>query len=223
MCGVEPKRGRQHARTLLEQLPRIGGAALLGDLLGNLIGPRGQRARLLQRRFDFAQFLIEARPFFGKCRVLGRRVLGGRRPELLQALLDLGEFRLEIGDPTMQFVPCRAECPPEVVERLRAQPLALECHLHALEQQPDGVEPGRVAIGPRFGGGRHEQDKRREQNGGGHPDEAAGGQAVHRCRSPGSLPCRAPRRALSRHAFRGSKSLIQMHKSGQPGNRSGLA
>jgi hypothetical protein len=116
-------------------LPGVERAPPVDDLPGKLISARDQEPRLLQARIERAELGGEACALGRDRRILRRRALPGRRPELLELRLELGAARLELCDLDAELLAYGVDGLAEVEQRLDRQGLALERCLEPVERE----------------------------------------------------------------------------------------
>ena len=127
-CPVDlaPEGGVEDARASREQFVGVKRVAFLGDAIPQLVGPDREHAGLFQLTVDIVELRSELLALAGNLRAFGRRILGRRGPELLQAVLGLVGARLEPVDFFPQDVGRRIELVAKAGEGLGGDVLAVD-------------------------------------------------------------------------------------------------
>src|SRR5215467_7953993 len=115
-----------------------------------LVDHERQHPGLFQFTVEFAELLCKLLALVGDVGALGRRILGGRGAELLQALLRIAGARFEFVDLGPQRVRRRVECLSKTGQRFGSDLVAADGRFDLVERGLDRLERGRFGgLGPR--------------------------------------------------------------------------
>ncbi len=118
---------------------------LLRHALAQLIRSEGENSGLFQFTVELGELLRQLLALAGDVGALGRRILGGRGAELLHALLQLMNARLELVDAGAKCLRCRIERLPKTHERFRQDIFAVDAGFDLVQRGLDRLERGRFA------------------------------------------------------------------------------
>src|SRR5215470_15314337 len=128
----------------------------LRHTVAQLVDPERQHPGLFQFAVEFAELLCKLFPLVGDIGALGRRILGGRGAELLQALLRLAGAGFEFidsseGGSEVSAHAALSRAAPEarnalvMVQRTNCRPIASHVRLIVMSASPPGGECHRSA------------------------------------------------------------------------------
>src|SRR5215467_11200312 len=118
--------------------------------VAQLVDPERQHPGLFQFTVEFAELLCKFLALVGDIGALGRRILGGRGAELLQALLRIAGARFEFVDLGPQRVRRRVECLSKTGQRFGSDLVAADRRFDLIQRGLDRLERGRFGgLGPR--------------------------------------------------------------------------
>src|SRR5262249_33794259 len=118
--------------------------------VAQLVDPERQHPGLFQFTVEFAELLCKLLAFVGDIGALGRRILGGRGAELLQALLRIVGARFEFVDLGPQRLRRRVECLSKTGQRFGSDLVAADGRFDLVQRGLDRLERGRFGgLGPR--------------------------------------------------------------------------
>src|SRR2546430_526216 len=122
----------------------------LGHTVAQLVDPERQHPGLFQFTVEFAELLCKLLALVGDFGALGRRILGGRGAELLQALLRLAGAGFEFIDLVPQRVRRVVECLSKTDQRFGSDLIAANRRFDLVQRGFDRLERGRFGgLGPR--------------------------------------------------------------------------
>src|SRR5262245_9320429 len=122
----------------------------LRHTVAQLVDPERQHPGLFQFAVEFAELLCKLFPLVGDIGALGRRILGGRGAELLQAVLRLAGAGFEFIDLGPQRIRRRVECLSKAGQRFGSDLIAADRRFDLVQRGLDRLERGRFGgLGPR--------------------------------------------------------------------------
>src|SRR5262245_44220169 len=118
--------------------------------VAQLVDPERQHPGLFQFTVEFAELLCKLLALVGDIGALGRRILGGRGAELLQALLRIAGAGFEFVDLGPQRVRRRVECLSKTGQRFGSDLVAADGRFDLVQRGLDRLERGWFGgLGPR--------------------------------------------------------------------------
>src|SRR6478672_3956054 len=116
--------------------------AFLRNALAQLVDPEREDLRLFQFTVHLAELLCQLLALIGNVGVFRRRIFGGRRTELLHALLHLAHAGLEFIDICAKGIRRDVERLSETGERFSGGVLAVDGRFDRVERGLDRLERG---------------------------------------------------------------------------------